>query len=264
MNAKDFIEIEYSHLGEGETMAGQQCPACKGGSTGENTLSVSRRDGRIRWYCHRASCGFRGATGKSGYQHPTTAPVQVRGVVGRQLVRESDPIPTEVSEYIRNRYGITGRHSALYGLGWAEGRLSIPVQDLQGTTVGVNLRSLDGKQPKSLLHAEDGALAWYVNHTAPDVIIVEDQLSAIRASDYLTSVALLGTNLNEDRATTIRRARYRRVFLALDKDAWDKAVRYAVQYRSLLGLRLLKLDKDLKDHTDSELLEFMAANVNGE
>lgn len=261
MYAKDSIELDYSTLGEGETVAGELCPFCKGGTTGEHTLSVSRRDGVLYWNCHRSSCPFRGASSRAGRGQTATQTVQTRGAVGRMLVRESEPIPAELREYIRDRYGITGRHAALYGLGWIEDRLSLPVQDLQGNVVGVNLRSLTGATPKAKLHTEDGAIAWYVNHTSPDVIIVEDQLSAIRASDFLTSVALLGTNLNEERAYEIKSGCSGNCYLALDADAWNKAVQYAIKFRSLLGLRLLKLDKDIKDMTNEELASFMSANV---
>jgi hypothetical protein len=74
---------------------------------------------------------------------------------------------------------------------------------------------------------EQGVIAWYTNRTTRALIIVEDQLSAIRASDY---------------------------------------VKYAKQYRTYLGLRLLRLDKDIKDMSDKEAAALLvpAANVRGE
>jgi DNA primase len=106
-------------------------------------------------------------------------------------------------------------------------------------------------------------MAWYPKVGSKSLIVVEDQFSAIRAADYCTAVALLGTNLNEERAYALRKFSpgYQR-YLALDQDAFDKAVKLTVQYRGLLGLRLLTLDKDLKDLTNEELAEFMSANVN--
>jgi len=105
-------------------------------------------------------------------------------------------------------------------------------------------------------------MAWYTNRTTRTLIIVEDQLSAIRASDYVNSVALLGTNLNQERATEIREAGLRPAYLALDKDAWELSVRYAKQYRTYLGLQLLRLDKDIKDMTDEEAGDLLS-NVRG-
>lgn len=115
------------------------------------------------------------------------------------------------------------------------------------------LRSLDGAKPKVISHTEKGAMAWYINHTTPGIIIVEDQLSAVRASRYLSSVALLGTNLSEERVAEIRRTGNSPVYLALDNDAISSAVKYVVKYRSVLPLQLVRLDKDIKDMSEEEL-----------
>lgn len=96
-------------------------------------------------------------------------------------------------------------------------------------------------------------MAWYTNVRASGIIIVEDQLSAIRASAYLNSVALLGTNLNEERALEIRAANNSPVYLALDLDAIASAVKYVVKYRSVLPMQLVRLSKDIKDHSVKEL-----------
>ena len=85
-----------------------------------------------------------------------------------------------------------------------------------GENTGAVLRSLSGAKPKALTHTEDGAMAWYRNWQSDLLIIVEDQLSAIRASKYMNAVALLGTNLNEERAQAIARMKWFRVLIALD------------------------------------------------
>lgn len=137
----------------------------------------------------------------------------------------------------------------------------MPVLDPQGEACGVNLRSFSGERPKAKLHTEADSMAWYPKLGSKQLIIVEDQLSAMRAADYVTAVALLGTNLNDERATRIRKETpgYQR-YLALDQDAFDKAIKLTVQYRGLLGLRLLTLTKDLKNLTKDELDDFFTSN----
>ena len=120
------------------------------------------------------------------------------------------------------------------------------------------LRALDNRKPKVVSHIEKGAIAWYVNRTTPGIVIVEDQLSALRASDYLTSVALLGTNLSEERVLEIKKAGRGPVYLALDNDATASAVKYVVKYRSVLPMQLLRLAKDIKDMTDEEAAALFA------
>lgn len=129
----------------------------------------------------------------------------------------------------------------------------MPVRGYEGEELGVMLRALDGRKPKAVSHTEKGVMAWYINHTTPGIIIVEDQLSAVRASRYLSSVALLGTNLSEERVAEIRKTRNSPVYLALDNDAISSAVKYVVKYRSVLPLQLVRLDKDIKDHSAEEL-----------
>lgn len=261
MNVRHRILLDYELLHDGQSVAGQLCPACEGGESGERTFSVSRRDGKLFWNCHRASCSCRGSEAGGGHPHGGIA-TQVphsRGVVGRTILRQSSMVGEEVRDYLLSRYGITTNHIRKYELGWDNdtNRLCLPVKDAQGERLGCVLRALDSRKPKTLTHTEQGAISWHVNHTTDGVIIVEDQLSAIRASDYLTSVALLGTNLNDQRVEEIKKANLGPVYLALDADAWEIAVRYAIKYRSTLKPQLLRLAKDIKDHSKEELDELL-------
>lgn len=258
MNARELTILTYESLHNGTSLAGERCPACKGGSSGEQTLSVRKEDDVLLWKCHRASCNFAGASGAYRYSdnRTTTEVPNVRGVVGRTYIRESESLGDAVKQGLRERYGITDVHISRFGLGWASDveRLVLPVYNYRGETLGSTLRDLSGNsRTKSKSHTDEGAISWYVNHTTPGVIIVEDQLSAIRASDYLTSVALLGTHLNDERVAEIRATGLSPVYIALDADAWATAVKYAIQYRSILKPRLIKLDKDIKNQTDEEL-----------
>lgn len=89
------------------------------------------------------------------------------------------------------------------------------------------------------------------------MVVVEDQFSAIRASDYLNAVALLGTHLDDIRAEEIKASKLSPIYLALDKDAWNKTIKYCIQYRSMLGLIPLRLEKDIKNMTTEELDQLM-------
>lgn len=258
MNVKDQMALDYSDLSEGESRAGQLCPSCKGGTSGEATLSVSRRGGSLLWICHRASCSFRGSTaGGRSYLHAATKTPSTRGIWGRQYIREASSLPDEVATLLSDRYQIDATLVAKHKLGWTDGeegrRLVIPVRDYYGEERGAVLRSFDGSFPKAKSHTEHGAIAWFTNPATTSCVIVEDCLSAIRASVYSNSVALLGTNFNDDMAQEIREAGMSPVYMALDADAYNKAVKYVIKYRSTLNMRLLILAKDLKDCTEEEL-----------
>ena len=255
MNARDYILLEYAHLSDGEARAGELCPACNGGETKERTLSVSKQAGGLLWLCHRASCGFRGRDNNPGASHYSgTSPVRTRGHAGRQYIRDAEQVPDDVREELRVRYSISDADIARHGIGWAahEGRLVLPVKSMDGDELGAALRSLRNVQPKTKTHTEDGAIAWYRNAKASGVIIVEDQFSAIRSVKYMNAVALLGTHMNDERVAEIKASGCRPVFLALDADAWDKTIRYVVNYRSMLRMNPVKLTEDIKDLSEEE------------
>lgn len=75
---------------------------------------------------------------------------------------------------------------------------------------------------------------------------------------YVNAAALLGTNLSADRVAEIRATKLSPVYLALDKDAFPIAVKYVVEYRAELPLKLLTLKKDLKNLTEDELYELLS------
>ena len=255
ISPRDRVSLDYAYIGEGETVNGGTCPSCGGGVSGDRSLSVSRKDGVLLWICYRATCRFAGSSGRStaGTVSNTSVPSS-RAVAGRWIARDADSLPVEIREMLSTRYSIDPSLAARGGFGWSatDSRLTMPVRSYEGEELGVMLRALDGRKPKVVSHTEKGAMAWYTNHTTPGIIIVEDQLSAVRASRYLSSVALLGTNLSEERVAEIRRTRNSPVYLALDNDAIVSAVRYVIKYRSTLPMQLVRLDKDIKDMTHEE------------
>lgn len=259
MKLRDSFIIEHGDLAEGETRAGQLCPQCEGGPYGKRTLSVSRSNGILLWHCHRDSCTFSGRWGgRAGIGKQEKK--QARGMVGGTLVRTSVSIPNEAQEYLRNKLLLSSRHIAKAQLGWDEheDRLVQPVFTYDGEVVGCCLRALDGREPKSKNHTEQEAMAWYTHRGSPQLIIVEDIFSAIRASDYMNSVALLSTHLNDERVEAVREAGFTEAFIALDRDAYSKSVHYAAKYRSRLRLVPVQLSKDIKDLTHEEADDLFA------
>lgn len=121
------------------------------------------------------------------------------------------------------------------------------------------LRSESGAMPKAKSHTEEDAVACYVNYSSSDCIIVEDIYSALRASEYMNAVALLGTNLNESRVYNIKQQGFKNVYLALDADVFDAVIRYVQQWRSVLRMKPVKLERDIKNLSPEELQEFMNA-----
>jgi DNA primase len=133
----------------------------------------------------------------------------------------------------------------------------MPTMDQDGDIYGYVVRKLDSQHgPKTLSIFGQNIGAWYACRDSDELVIVEDQLSALRASDYMNAVALMGTNLTEEvLRTIIDTPTYSGVFLALDRDAFPTAIKIAHRVRPRLKMKVIKLPKDLKDMDESELTE---------
>lgn len=258
---RNELLLEYSFLTDGETIGRQLCPACRGGSTGEHSLSVSRRGDFLLWKCHRASCNFSGNAGSKGngtmhYSGGGSKVPTTKGVVGRTYYRNSSSLPEEVKHALSSKYYFSPRQLNLFGWDSDAERVALPVPNVEGDLLGCVLRSEKGEQPKALSYTEEDAVAIFRNHSSDSLIIVEDIYSAIRASEYMNAAAILGTHLNQERVDTLRYLKCRHNYLALDADAFDKTIKYVKRFRNILQMVPVKLERDLKNHTSDELKEF--------
>lgn len=116
--------------------------------------------------------------------------------------------------------------------------------------------------PKSIIemHTEDDPiLCWYKFKRASDtVVLVEDQMSALKLAPYVHAVALLGVNLSEAKVNEIKAGGYKRVILSLDNDAIPVAIRLTLKWKDKLpGLAIFGIAKDIKDMTTEELKDYV-------
>jgi DNA primase len=86
-------------------------------------------------------------------------------------------------------------------------------------------------------------------------------MSAIKLAPYVHSLALLGTNLSEAKVNEIPKAgpdKYDNIYLCFDNDAIGVAVKTQLDWVSVLpNMRILGLQKDIKDMTDDEFTVFL-------
>lgn len=235
-HAEHYIDFhafvrEYESLAQGVSVSGRICPKCFGGRSNEGSLSVTRSDYTLLYKCHRAACDFAGkvAVVSGGGGQPTVehrAGERISGQARYEALGRSR-IPEGIRAWLAQKYHLSEYHFSKGGLSWTNrhsigpiaGRLVIPVADENMSIYGYTARKLDEQAgPKTLSFFENKRGAWYFNPSSLDVIIVEDQLSAIRASKYLNAVAILGTDI-PDAVLDILRDRAGKIFLALDKDA---------------------------------------------
>ena len=260
------LELEHSSLCEGESRSGVLCPACNGGATKEGSLSVSRSRGALLYNCHRASCKFNGAIILTSASSRATRGAETPS--SRTYIPSSQ-LDEEHVELLVEKFGLTRTSIEFAGLRWIEAnagiysrRVCMPIYGPNLRERGASYRSYEGGNPKSLIRFHDNdaiALAWYISkRRSKAVVIVEDQISAIKVSPYYDSAALLSTNLSMAKVKEIRERKYERVYLCLDNDATSVAVQLAVSLKyKLPGLQIVGLEKDIKDYNEEEMDSFL-------
>ena len=94
------------------------------------------------------------------------------------------------------------------------------------------------------------------------MLCVEDIVSAVKAAQYTTTVALGGTHLSEEMVWEITRiADDRPILLALDQDATAKAVKFAKKYALWGNFQVIPLSKDIKDTPNDVIKRIVYAFV---
>ena len=253
------------------------CPVCEGGSDSEKTLTVTRRSSTEAFYnCFRAKCGLGGGH------------IAIFEGVDGALLRPKSKKPTKHNP-VHNLAGLDKEVVAFFGerfhitpalLAYArfqttfDRRIYMPMFDTNRLKRGGVVRKYkelyQGRReyasiPKAMTHylpkSDEIALSWYYKKrhrrkNSDTLLIVEDIPSALRLVDHVDAVSLLGTALGDDKQKEIRRLMYDRIYIALDEDATDKAIRIKKQCSLYLpSLSVLPLETDIKDMTPEQVEE---------
>jgi hypothetical protein len=255
-------------LGEGlsvEEQTYETCPECGR----DRKLSLKRTDSGLLYCCLRATCGFKGFVGNVlGGAEPRAGrkdtPRRARPFEGRL-----QPLTPAQAAWFWERFEIAPRAAEGYGVRYApeQGAFSFEVREARGYGRGTVLRYYDGSEPKTVAypeHPDKPWQAWYARRhpiRRQRIILVEDQVSAMKAASYMPAVALLGTNLSTAGALEISAVQPSEVIIALDYDATEQAFRIAAAFDLMFkSMRVLPLEKDVKDTPHTELREILSCD----
>ncbi len=255
-SARDNVALIGQELSEGDNIR-EVCPRCGGGSSGEKSLSVSRRDGHLVWYCFRAKCGYKGATGGSGLIQKAERKADRRR---KMWEGKTYPVPDDVAARIHEMWHMDVPENWWWTTDYG-GRVAMSIRSPRFTHRGWVLRSItptEGAKALTYTHEGEQGISWYKTSPHRGTIIVEDIPSAVRASTYVNSVALLGTGIGMDRAIEIADHAPRPLYLAFDQDATAVAHRWARRYALLWGdVSVLPLEEDIKDMKEQDIGELI-------
>lgn len=260
------LRMLASELPIGASSNGRLCPFCRGGRTSERSFSITAMDGsRAGYCCHRASCGAHGFVDGAAHSFSRVSEFP-KSERPRPYVAEVHGLGDYWLHKLSDSFGFS--ESQVSELGWTEeagsGRLVVYIRDPSGKRRGIHTRAREGQYPKTRDYREEDAswMGWFFPHAehgrerSQAIILVEDVFSAAKASFVLEAASLQGSHLSLDQLLEAQSvAAGRRIILALDRDATDKAAELVSRYSFLSGGNLIQmhLSKDLKYHTTEEI-----------
>ena len=263
------IKLLAAGVPPGQTKAGNACPFCLGGVNRDKSFSVTKSEsGEILYKCHRAKCG---EGGKVAGLISSTAPMDKKPP---RIFRGNTTFLTDVQMgFFYNRFGLTANELGRAGLLYCPELRQIvhPVRSPQSVNNmrGVILRDYDNKNIDGYREKEQEPWqAWYLKDLSrtgrPErsgLVIVEDQVSAIKATRFWDAVALLNMTITVDKVLEIKnfceRNSVKNIALCLDSDAQRNAIEFAQRWQSILeGLQVhfSPNNHDLKYWQENEIL----------
>ena len=248
---KDYVESLGLFEGESRRM---DCPSCNH----KGTFSVTNTNGELMWNCFHAECTVRGRTDRKITRNNSD---NILSILSKNTHKQTSLCPDvpfekpkcwsrQISQkgldYVDSVH-TSGRYDDIY-YDVRHKRLVYAIHDKDGRLVDGAGRTLTGARPKWYRYGN--YRGGFRIGTSDTVFVVEDIPSAISISDWATGYALLGTSLRDEHIAEL--TKFKKVVVALDKDATDKALTYMRSLNTLVPTGILMLDKDLKSLGDNE------------
>ena len=235
------------------------CPSC--GRV--HTFSVTDTGFERLWYCFHADCHIKGSTGVQLTKDNSKVAFKERTV--KQTDNDEFEIPStfvslsrskEAEEYVKRVASYDAYLNGLVDIRYdlQQDRVVYLVKSLSnGRVVDATGRSLTNRKPKWRRYGNSGDP--FLSGNGFCGIIVEDCPSACSVSHLACGISLMGTTLLDEHIKVIKQ--FKKVYIALDKDATSKAILMLKKLRNYVPTKLIVLNKDLKDMQIGERNEFI-------
>ena len=238
------------------------CPLC----SKPNTFSVTDNGFERLWYCFHADCNTKGGTGIS-----LTKDNSSQAFVKKQTKQEETDIDfvipdtfVSLSRNINAENYVKQVHSYDAYLGglvdirydFQRDRVVYLVKD-GDKVVDATGRSLTNSKPKWLRYGNSKLPFVCGRHDI--AFLVEDCPSVCSISNCVTGIGLMGTSLLDSHIQVIQN--YKKIFVALDKDATRKAVDIVRHLSNYVPTKLVVLKKDLKNMEKEERDDFINNHI---
>jgi len=216
-----------------------------------NTLTITRMEGKVLWNCYSASCDVGGVSDAQYSRQNITDIIQLENkkekeegfVIPEYFVKDvtrSHECLNYLNEF--NCMDIFDNNPDRFCYDVKNDRLAFMTVH-QGKVVGAVGRAL--KYGMKWYRYDNSHIPFIIGDNEDVAVVVEDCTSACVVSHEATGIALLGTNLLTEHISYIKP--YKKVIVALDRDATDKAV--DIQRKLAIHVdkcNVMILERDLK------------------
>ena len=205
---------------QGETLR-TICPVCWGGRTKEKSFSITRIQTGFLYKCFRASCGKEGIVGAT-LAHKKKDRVSTG--LSKRYMGDFGALPPLVYEEYFKKYDLSVETIQNQGICFATdiGRIHFPIYDYRGWIIGENLKAVSKTQkPKNLINKFNDVpllhfpLGMDVGKT---LVLVEDQVSAIKVSKLYPCASLMGTSVSDEGLKLLKQIGIKAVNILMDGD----------------------------------------------
>jgi len=238
------------------------CPLCGK----PNTFSVTDNGFERLWNCFHADCHTKGGTGIS-LTKDNSKQAFVKRQVKEEVTKVDFVIPDTFVSLSRNINAenyvkeVQSYNAYLDGLAdirydFQRDRVVYLVKD-GDKVIDATGRSLTNSKPKWLRYGT--SKMPFVCGLTDNLFVVEDCPSACSISNIVTGMALMGTSLLDSHIQVIQN--YKKIFVALDRDATRKAVDIVRHLSNYVPTKLVVLKKDLKNMEREERNDFIDNHI---
>lgn len=252
-----------------------QCPACKGGRSGELSCNVFQDQNTGNWLskCHRAGCPKPLHVLEGLVEWEPQVVLKDRSYKGPILA-----LPLGVRDWCNYQWPSIGSAS-LESIKFNpdNNTLLLPIRPVVGKSQGWVEKAASPNWSRCPLATpstlgwpnkvknyyndpeQTQLLSWYGQESGRTAVLVEDQLSAMAVADNtdLIGVALLGTGINRNKVSQLQQGGICDIIIALDADATTQAFGMASKWGMAFdSVKVSILPKDLKDFTPNELTDW--------
>lgn len=258
MSDLDYIKMEAIALDVGETTT-VQCCFC---NSDEKKLSITRKENGIVYNCWRAACSGRGFIGCGGWVDNYTEKAKTK-FVPKIYLNPTMELSVATLKLLSKKYGLDAKTLSTHNVSenWDGDTLVMPLYSRYGSKFGVTIKRWGGsRKAVHYIERKEPMLHYTLtNKQSPPVVLVEDVLSAMRITQLnmgWVGVALLGTDVNDEKTRSLKLYGSKDIIIALDPDALQKAWKIQKKFGLFFkSFTVATMSNDPKDLTDQDLID---------